>query len=125
MESILKNLLQKKGCYFEKYLSKIQYIKTKDDIRESVYLTPAFTPKNKKVLFITREVKGNWFDSVKDIDDLKTYITNNSSYAHGDYIFILHVYIENIRFEQFYLMHESGGKKLQRIPADELEKVLE
>ena len=124
MESQLKNILLKNNCSFEKYLSKFQYIKTKDDIREELFLTPAITAKKNCVLFITRVINGNWFDSIKDIEDLVSFIIHHYNYQPSKYKFFLHIYIGNIKFEQFYTIDLSLGKKLGKISLENLEKVL-
>jgi len=124
MESQLKNILLKNNCSFEKYLSKFQYIKTKDDIREELFLTPAITAKKNCVLFITRVINGNWFDSIKDIEDLVSFIIHHYNYQPSKYKYFLHIYIGNIKFEQFYTIDLSLGKKLGKISLENLEKVL-
>ncbi len=124
IESILKNLLIKKRCTFDKYFMQIPYIKSKDDIRETVYITPAITAKNKRVIFITKEIKGNWFDSVKDIGDLIDYISKNYGYSEKEYEYYYHIYIENIKFEQFYKIERNGEKLLSKLTIEKLEKYL-
>lgn len=124
MESILRNLLEKKGCSFDRYLNKIQYIKTKDDIRESLFLTPVITSKKSKILFITREIKGNWFESIKDIDDIILFVVKNYNYKLKDYNYYFHIYIENIKFEHFYKVDTEKNNKLSRLSPEELEKIL-
>ena len=124
MESQLKNILLKNNCSFEKYLSKFQYIKTKDDIREELFLTPAITAKKNCVLFITRVINGNWFESIKDIEDLVSFIIHHYNYQPSKYKFFLHIYIGNIKFEQFYTIDLSLGKKLGKISLENLEKIL-
>jgi hypothetical protein len=124
MQSILRNLLEKNGCSFEKYLIKINYIKSKDDIRETLYLTPVVTPQNNKLLFITREIKGNWFDSVKDIGDICSFVSNNYNYSPADFSYFYHIYIENIKFEQFYKVDDSGDFKLSKLTISDLQKFL-
>ncbi len=102
----------------------IPYIKSKDDIRETVYLTPAVTLKNNRLLFITKEIKGNWFDSVKDIGDLIDYIGKNYSYTEKEYDMFYHIYIENIKFEQFYKIDRNSEKLLSKLTIEKLEKYL-
>lgn len=124
METQLKNILIKNGCSFDKYLSKFQYIKTKDDIREELYLTPVITSGNKNLLIITRKVNGNWFDNIADIEDIVVFIVNHYNYKPGKYDFIFHIYIENIKFEQFYIIDIAKEKKLGKITPEKLEKIL-
>jgi len=124
IESILKNILLKKRCSFDRYFMQIPYIKSKDDIRETIFLTPAVTVKNKRVIFITKEIKGNWFDSVKDIDDLIDYIGKNYGYSEKEYEFFYHIYIENIKFEQFYKIDRNSEKILNKLTIEKLEKHL-
>lgn len=103
---------------------KIPYIKSKDDIRETVYITPVITPKNDKLLIITKEIKGNWFDSVKDIDDLVDFIGKNYGYKENEYSLFFHIYIENIKFEQFYKIDKQSEKRLNKLTIEKLEKFL-
>ena len=124
IESQLKNILLRNNCSFEKYLTKFQYIKTKDDIREELFLTPAITTKKNCVLFITRVINGNWFESIKDIEDLVSFIIHHYNYQPSKYKYFLHIYIGNIKFEQFYTIDLSLGKKLGKISLENLEKIL-
>lgn len=124
IESQLKNILLRNNCSFEKYLTKFQYIKTKDDIREELFLTPVTTVKNNCVLFITRVINGNWFESIKDIEDLLSFIIHHYNYQPSKYKYFLHIYISNIKFEQFYSIDMELGKKLGKISLENLEKVL-
>ena len=125
MESQLKKILQRKSCFFDRYMYKIQYIKSKDDIREDLYLTPVITLSKKKVLFITKEIAGNWFDSIKDIEDILYFLDKQYGYSSKDHSFIFHIFIESIKFEQFYTVDLSSEKKLFKIAEGKLEKVLE
>lgn len=125
MESQLKRVLLKKNCIFDKYMTHAEYIKTKDDIRETLYITPVITLKKKKVLFITREVTGNWFESIKDIEDILLFLEKQYNYCIKDHIFIFHIFIESIKFEQYYLVDLKSEKKLFKINEDKLEKILE
>lgn len=124
LESQLKNILLKNNCSFEKYLSKFQYIKTKDDIREELFLTPVITAKKNCVLFITRVINGNWFESIKDIEDLVLFIIHHYNYKPNKYRYFFHIYISNIKFEHFYTIDMDKGKKLGKISVEELEKIL-
>ena len=124
MKTCLKDLLLKHNCSFDKYLSKFLYIKTKDDIREELYITPVLTSKKKNILVITREIKGNWFDSIKDIEDIVKYIINHYNYQPGKYSYIFHIYIENIKFEHFYVIDMSNEKILGKITMEKFEKML-
>ena len=124
MESLLKDILKKKGCSFEKYLTKVQYIKSKDDIREHVYLTPVITARQRRLLFITREVRGNWFKTSKDVGDLVSYLNANYQYCAKEDIYIYHIFIENIKFEQFYIIESPDMVKLKRIPVEKLDELL-
>lgn len=124
LESQLKNILLKNNCSFEKYLSKFQYIKTKDDIREELFLTPVVTAKKLCVLFITRVINGNWFESIKDIEDLVSFIVHHYNYQPNKYRYFLHIYISNIKFEQFYTIDIDNSSKLGKISIENLEKIL-
>lgn len=124
MESLLKDILLKKGCSFEKYLTKVQYIKSKDDIREHIYLTPVITPAQKRLLFITREIRGNWFKTSRDVGDIISYISANYKYCAKEDIYIYHIYIENIKFEQFYIIESPDASKMKRLPVEKLDELL-
>jgi len=124
MESLLKDILKKKGCSFEKYLTKVQYIKSKDDIHEHIYLTPVITPKQRRLLFITREVKGNWFGTSRDVGDIVSYLNTNYQYCAREDLYIYHIFIENIKFEQFYVIDSIDAGKLKRIPVEKLDELL-
>ncbi len=124
MESLLKDILLKKGCSFEKYLTKVQYIKSKDDIHEHIYLTPVITPKQRRLLFITREVKGNWFKSNRDVSDIVSYINSNFNFCTKEDLYIYHIYIKDINFEQFYVIESIDTGKLKRIPVEKLDELL-
>lgn len=124
MKTCLKALLQKHNCSFDKYLSKFQYIKTKDDIREDLYITPVFTSKKKKIIIITRELKGNWFDNIRDIEDIVVFIVKHYNYMPEKYTFIFHIFIEDIKFEHFYMIDLKKEKKLGKITMEKFEKLL-
>lgn len=124
LESQLKNILLKNNCSFEKYLTKFQYIKTKDDIREELFLTPAVTSGQSCILFITRVINGNWFESIKDIEDLLSFIIHHYNYQPNKYTFFFHIYISNIKFEHFYTIDFAKSSKLGKITVENLEKIL-
>jgi hypothetical protein len=124
MKTCLKALLQRNNCSFDKYLSKFQYIKTKDDIREELYITSVITAKQKNLIVITREIKGNWFDSIKDIEDIVLFIIKHYNYQPIKYKYIFHIYIENINFEHFYVIDIEKEKKLGKISVECFEKIL-
>lgn len=125
MESQLKIILQKKNCTFDKFMYKIEYIKSKDDIREHLYLTSVLSGKKVKFLFITREIIGSWFDSIKDIEDIMYFLEKHYSYTKKENTFIFHIFIESINFEHFYLVDLNKDNKLQKLSHDKLEKLLD
>ncbi len=124
MESQLKMILQKKNCMFDRYMYKIQYIKSKDDIRENLFLTPVLTCKKRKVLFVTREISGSWYDSIKDVDDIIFFIEKHFNYTSKEYKYIFHIFIESVKFEYFYLVDLKSVKKLQKFSTEQLENLL-
>ncbi len=124
MKTRLKDLLIKHDCSFDKFLSKFQYIKTKDDIREELFITPVLTSKRNNVLIITREIKGNWFDNIKDIEDIVMCIIKHYNYQSKNYTYVFHIYIENINFENFYSIEMNREKKLSKITLENFEKLL-
>ncbi len=124
MESQLKGILQKNNCIFDRFMSKIQYIKSKDDIHEEIFLTPVFTSKGKKILFISREIQGNWFESKKDIEDILYFLEKQHNYSLKDHEFIFHIFIVSIKFEHFYRIDLSSDKKLIKLNPDKFPELL-
>ncbi len=123
MNSILKNVLKEKNCSFGKYMSKIECFNTDSRKESECYITPIVTITMKKFLVITRVVEYNWYDSVKDIDGIISYLSKKYNFQPVEYGMILHAFFRSIDLEQFYHINSGSKDRLSRISLNELEKV--
>lgn len=124
VKSHLKNILLKYGCIFDKYFTRVSFFNTYDDVKELIYLTPFISKMNRKFVVITRQIKGSWFDSIKDIDVLINFLSKNYNYNQKIYMFIFQIYIENIELEHFYLYVSSSADKLEKLSSEKFKKIL-
>ena len=125
IDSILKQILVTNGCSFGKYLSKIEYVNSKNEDRSVFFITPIATRKLKKVLVITKIVENNWQDSVKNIKDIIHFLNKHYNLGPKEYRMILHTYFISINFEQFYGINTESADSIEKLSLSELEKILD
>ncbi len=122
-DSILKDVLLNKGCSIGKYLAEMQHSE-KDGKVSVYYITPLVTLSKKKLLIISRLVKGNWYESIRIINGIISDISIKYDLKKDDYTIILHAYFDVIALEQFYEVDTGNGNSLNRLPFTEFEKLL-
>jgi hypothetical protein len=105
-------------------MSKIECFNTKNRAESECFITPVVTLSGKKFLIITKHVERNWYESVKDIEGIISYLSKKYNFHPGEYIMILHAFFHSIDLEQFYRINPGSKDLLGKLTIGELEKML-
>lgn len=122
-ESILKEILLGKQCSTGKYLAPMRCTNEKNAVIE-FYITPLVTRTKNKVLIISKKIKGNWYDALRNIEVIVKHIKTVYSISEDAYTVILHAYLESISLEKFYVVDIRDKYVLNRLKMFELENLL-
>ena len=123
MDSVLKEVLTCKDCSIGKYLAEMTYTE-KDGTTSEYFITPVVTLSKKKILIISRIVKGNWYESIRIINGLIADVSFKYDLKKDDYLIILHAFFDVIGLEQFYEVDTGNGNALQKLQITEFENLL-
>ena len=122
-ESILKEILLSKQCSAGKYLSPMQCVNTENNAIE-YYITPIVTISKKKILIISKIIKGNWYDAIRNIDVIVKHIKSVYKIPEDTYTVILHAYLDTIALEKFYVIDVRDKYVINRLKIYEFENIL-
>ena len=124
MKTILKEILVHNNCELDKFMQKSECINSLTDISHECFVTLAFTPKGRKVLFITRIIQNNWYESIKDTEFIVKCLLSKYNYSLKELIIILHTYFSSVELENFYEINIHSENILNKISISNLENKL-
>ncbi len=124
MKTFLKDLLLHNNCEFDKFMHKVECVNSLTDINHECYITTAFTGKGSKVLIISREIRQNWYESIKEIEFIVQSLIKKYNYTTKEYKMILHTYFVSIELENFYEITSNRDDILHKISINQLEAIL-
>lgn len=124
IQSILRQILKTKDCSFGKYLSRMEYVSSLDDITRYFYMTPVAAKSGKMVIIITCVINENWNEIVKEVGQIIEHLHKNYNFSPADYTHVLHGYFESIGLEQFYSIAPEDNFKLKKITIGQLDMLL-
>lgn len=122
-ESILKEILLSKQCSAGKYLAPMQCVNPDNKVIE-YFITPIVTISKKKILIISKIIKGNWYEALLNVDVILKHINKVYNIPEDTYTLILHVYFDSISLEKFYIIDVREKYALNRMKFTEFENIL-
>lgn len=122
--SILKEILINKNCSFGKYLT-LMYCGNINDIENEFYLTPLVTASRKDVIIISKVIKGNWEEALRNIGSIFNFVKKTYRLNLDKYILIFHSYFDEVQLENFYLTDSENEYSLKKLILNEFEKILD
>ena len=124
MESILKEILLHNNCEFDKFMLKVECVNAMTDINHECFVTIVYTGNGSKVLFITKKINQNWYESIKEIEVIVQNLIKKYNYKPKEYKMILHTYFVSINLENFYEITSNSDNLLSKIGINQLEAIL-
>lgn len=122
-ESILKEILLSKQCSTGKYLSPMRCTNSKNMVLE-FFISPVVTRSKNNVLIISKNIKGNWYEALLNIETIVKYIKTIYNFSDDSYTVILHAYFEVVALEKFYVVDIKNKYVLNRLKLHEFENIL-
>jgi len=122
-ESILKEILLSKQCSTGKYLAPMRCTNAKNTVLE-FFISPVVTRSKKNILIISKSIKGNWYESLLNIETIVKHIKTIYNFSDDLYTVILHAYFEVVALEKFYVVDLRDKYVLNRLKLHEFENIL-
>jgi len=124
MKTILKDILLHNNCEFDKFMLKVECVNSLTDIKHDCFVTIVYTCNGSKVLFITREINQNWYESIKEIELIVQNLIKKYNYTPKEYKMILHTFFASIDLENFYEITSNSNNLLSKMSISQLEAIL-